>query len=364
MRKLVWMVMLGVVLLGCGQARSDAVIEAPTDTAAAIIVDDPTGDQPTATRTLHPTIRWITATPSPIPAATLPAGTTPAVVAPPTESPPPPQPTATPAAPVISQGVPGACPTPTGWQGHTVLPGQFLSTLAACVGVSMDELRAANCLASADFIIAGEKLTVPRNCAPPLMVTNEPAEESDDTTTGPASQSSTPPDAPGPGGDLTISLTRQHFWPGETVTVYIENFTPNHPVTLQVIDYYARVWRGDSISADSNGYLKYDYTLPANFPPGTALIKVVDLSLPAFNSQTSFIVDGPTWTATVSPTVFAALTVEPTATSVTATPTQEPTPTEEPTESPEPPLQPSPDAPYPSALTAEPTGPALATIEP
>ncbi len=53
------------------------------------------------------------------------------------------------------------CPTPPGWAGYTVNPGDTLEALAAVHQVSIDELIAANCL-TVSSLPAGSKIYVPQ----------------------------------------------------------------------------------------------------------------------------------------------------------------------------------------------------------
>ncbi|HRE49560.1 MAG TPA: LysM domain-containing protein [Aggregatilineales bacterium] len=66
---------------------------------------------------------------------------------------------------------PSACIPQTSWPLYQVQTGDTLASIAARVGTTVDVLVSANCLANANFIVAGQFLRVPTL---PVVVTNTP----------------------------------------------------------------------------------------------------------------------------------------------------------------------------------------------
>lgn len=336
MHRLVWIGALGMLLLlGCGPGGDSVALPTVSSTAAVVVANGPTADPPTATSTRRPqpTIHWITATPSATVGALSPTGTTTPTVAPPTL-------TATPAAPTISQP-PNTCQTPAGWERYTILPGQFLGALAACVGVSVGELMAANCLVS-DLILAGDELALPRACsASPSTdpgTTGEPAAPQV-TRAGPTFKPGAPPPsecrgnltiAPpsGPAGTV-VSISSGDFTSGAQANVFFEPY----PVPAN------SPWINVVATVDATGHITA--AVPTfNFDPAVIKIKVVLLDgacsvAPFMLTSPPPPVMPPTATPTAepptdTPTVVATPTAEPPTDTppAAATPTAEPSPTD------------------------------------
>jgi LysM repeat protein len=159
---------LGGVLLTMSDARQAVSVASATEVLPA----------PTPTPTVAPTEGVVTValpspSPSPSPSSLPPSPSTPAVT--PTLKPtveptstPEPQPSSTPAVVLES------CTPPSGWVPYTVRLGDTLFSLSRQSGVSLDEVREANCLSS-DVLYPGSVLylrTVPvrpmPGCGPPM----------------------------------------------------------------------------------------------------------------------------------------------------------------------------------------------------
>ncbi len=101
------------------------------------------------------------------------------------------------------------CGAPAGWVRYTVQLGDTLSALSRAYGVSIYQLQTANCLPSANFIVAGQILYVPNvptrtptptitgtrtstQPATPITGTPTPTSTSTSTSTGTATATSTP----------------------------------------------------------------------------------------------------------------------------------------------------------------------------
>jgi LysM repeat protein len=166
-------VALAFVLTGCSLTESSApaptatlsvafapttlptlVLAVPTSTEPPVVVA-PTGQQPlliTATPGSAPTIAVV------VPVATI----TPDTGA------------AGSSGVAVNSGVTGTCVQPLGWVVYTVQPGDTISLLAERTGTTMQELIAANCLANADVINAGQTIylpSAPAAAAPTAIVT-------------------------------------------------------------------------------------------------------------------------------------------------------------------------------------------------
>lgn len=171
-----------VLVLAAIFARQDAFfvwLRGTTPTPEMIITLTPVAS-PTATLTAsqRPTS---TATATPTPTSTDTPTRTPTVTA--TYSP---MPSATTSpSPTPSLTPEGACApaAPDGWSSYTIQTGDTLSLLASAGGISLDELRAVNCLDS-DLIVVGQRVFVPDGALPALR---------NRTTTAPTA----PPAVPG-----------------------------------------------------------------------------------------------------------------------------------------------------------------------
>jgi lipoprotein-anchoring transpeptidase ErfK/SrfK len=115
-----------------------------------------------------------------------------------TNTPPTPEPTSMPAAGVPAAGVPTTLPgtgqpaDPTPNQlSHAVLPGETLAAIARTYGVSLEELMAANAIADADLLYAGQTLVIPHGNPATPQESGLPAPT--DVPTGPTP---VPPPAP------------------------------------------------------------------------------------------------------------------------------------------------------------------------
>lgn len=115
----------------------------PAESPSATLTASPL---PTATESNTPTqTATVTLTPSLAPSATLPPSPTPTLIP-------------------ESACVPAA---PEGWSGYTIQAGDTLSLLAAVGGISLDELRAVNCLED-DLIRIDQRVFVPDGALPAL----------------------------------------------------------------------------------------------------------------------------------------------------------------------------------------------------
>ena len=349
MRRMALWLLLALALAGCRQEDDGSTAE---DMVANVVTTEkpspPAGpsEQPAATKGF-----WDTATPTPDggpatgafwPTASPAATATGAATATPTavgEV----SPTPTPPSPVACGG------RPAGWKAQLILPGDTVGALAACVGASVDEVLAANCLTANDTIFAGGTLWLPVACATP-----SPTKEAGILNIPPTTPVVTPvrtppglvvvlptPPPPQPGGSC--------IRPGYEIQLSLSGFPANSPVDIMCTDSNgnACALSNPSVTTDESGVAQVVRRLPAEMPIGLATITAqssTDLSIMA-----TFVVDipGDPWqmwctptpvatspttdtpTATATPTVTttatATATVTPTAT-VTATATAAPLP--------------------------------------
>lgn len=368
MRQSSWLILLlAAVALGCrtpttdnGRQTTAATAEAtdngrPTTvapTATAVDQEAATDGQPTAT--LSPadvlaTLGILTATPTPPTAGRSTATPSPAAAT-------PPPPTATPQ--VITEVTSTVCAPRSDWQPHLVVRGDTVGALAACVGASLGEVMAGNCLANGDFILAGDTLWLPGVCAPP------PPQPTPQGETAAIDNPFTNPLAGQPGSDeIVIDPVTAARW--TWVTFSLPGFDREHVITLTFHNYYGSTIYGTRfVNADASGKFSYRLLLPEEFPCGYLYVTATDPQDLTRTVHGEMTVDCPTATPTAEPTATPA--TEPTAEPTATTPTE---PTIESTVTPatEPTIEPT--ATTPTEPTSEPpaeptTTPAEPTTEP
>jgi hypothetical protein len=187
------------------------------------------------------------------------------------------------------------------------------------------QIAAANCLSSADVILAGQALWLPHLCAPPP--TSSPRIVATDTPGIPS------PIPPGPGPSI-LNVSPEEVAPGQEVLFTFSNFTPNGLLTVD----FSIDASGEKLPAwtfqvrmNERGEGGRLYIIPGDAPLGRLLVTAVDPT-PWKNQQAYINITTP---ATEPPTATATITTEATAIS-TGTPSETPTlvPTVEPTLSP------------------------------
>ena len=234
-----------------------------------------------------------------------------------------PLPTAVPpTAPATAAGVPPPlCLRPAGWVDYIVKQGDTIGSLAACSGAGIAEIAAANCLASADYILAGQPLWLPRLCPtpppPPTAVKNQPTDTPPPIPTGGPAQ-------PGEDGIVTIDLLE--ITHGTPILIILENFHTNSPVTIIFYPLGNEANQLDlrQVTTDSAGRFELrDYPVPDSFPIGPIEVFASDNASPPQTGKSQIIVFPPISPPTLTPTA----TETPTLTS-TPSPTGSPTPSE------------------------------------
>lgn len=337
-------IVLGLLLLlliaGCGSDESPPTPAVDIITPTAVVANVPTV-------TASPTrvvLTWVTATttatvPSPASATVTAPEVTPPPTVPPIVTPPP------------GETAPVACSWPSGWVAHRVAAGDTVGELAACVGATVADIVAANCLSQGGYLIfAGQTLALPRACAATLASALTPPPFSTSELTSPNLVSPVPivPTAPSPNGP-TILVTPNMVPAGTTVQLDFQGFFGSDTVQLQMVR-LGQTTACDTvyIASDANGRARF--TIPAHAPRGlyqliaTSLVTVNGVTRQSRGSLTvseSSATSGcgllpatatpePTLEATPTaegtPTGEATATAEPTPT-MTAAPTEEPAPT-------------------------------------
>lgn len=339
-------IVLGLLLLlliaGCGSDESPPTHAADIITPTAVVANVPTV-------TASPTrvvLTWVTATttattPSPASATVTAPAATPATPLPPTVPPP--------IASPPGETAPVACSWPSGWVAHRVAEGETVGELAACVGASVADIVAANCLPQGGYLIfAGQPLALPRACAATLAagaLTPPPSSTSELTNPSVASPAPIRPTAPSPNGP-TILVTPNMAPAGTTVQLDFTGFFGRDTVQLQMslVGQKTTVCDTVYITLDADGRARF--TIPAHAPRGvyqlivTSLVTVNGVTKQSLGSLTvseSSATSGcglltatatpeATPTAEGTPAEGATATAEPTPTP-TAAPTEEPAPT-------------------------------------
>jgi LysM repeat protein len=313
------------VLVACNAADPLPTI-APTNppiiiTVLVSLTPAPTVAQPTVPPPGTTEIAAISPTP-------LPTGETAPATVPPTATLPPVPPTV---------GIsPPACGVPAGWVPYVVQRGDTVGSLAACSGASVAQIAAANCLTSADVILAGQGLWLPRLCAPPTTAPRENPTNTPAIPTGAPSQ---------PGDPGVVTIDKREVIPGTTIVFAFGNFHPGSTVTVTfhprsdpntVLDRKQAIM--NSLGAGPMGYI-----VPSNFPFEMITVRATDNVLPTPQEGTTrFTVVPATPTPSVTPlptateTPTATPTVPPTPVPPSETPTDVPVSSETPTVEPSP----------------------------
>jgi len=325
-----------LLVAGCGSDATPPTPATEVITPTAVVTNVPTVTaSPTRVVLTRVTATTTATVPSPATATvTATAAAPPSPAAPPTVAPP------------LGEAAPAACSWPSGWVTHRVAAGDTVGELAACVGATVADIVAANCLPQGGYLIfAGQTLALPRACAaltPPPFSTSE--------LTNPNLVSPVPivPTAPSPNGP-TILVTPNMVPAGTTVQLDFQGFFGSDTVQLQMVR-LGQTTACDTvyIASDANGRARF--TIPAHAPRGlyqliaTSLVTVNGVTRQSRGSLTvseSSATSGcgllpatatpePTLEATPTaegtPTGEATATAEPTPT-MTAAPTEEPAPT-------------------------------------
>ena len=362
-------IVLGLLLLlliaGCGSDESPPTPAVDIITPTAVVANVPTV-------TASPTrvvLTWVTATttatvPSPASATVTAPEVTPPPTVPPIVTPPP------------GETAPVACSWPSGWVAHRVAAGDTVGALAACVGTTVADIVAANCLSQGGYLIfAGQTLALPRACAATLASALTPPPFSTSELTSPNLVSPVPivPTAPSPNGP-TILVTPNMVPAGTTVQLDFQGFFGRDTVQLQMVR-SGQTTACDTVYIASDADGRARFTVPAHAPRG--LYQLIATSLVTVNGVTkqsrgSLTVSESSATsgcgllpatATPQPTQEATPTAEGTP-AEEAPATAEPTPTTAaaPTEEPAPTATTTPTA-EPTA-TVQPTTVAQATATP
>ncbi len=315
MRRMILWLLLALALAGCRTGEEATTAEdvvtvtrpatappaAPTDAPAAATK----GFWDTATPTADDAL-WPTASPT---ATATPANTataTPTAIVEPSPTPPPP------AAACVGR--------PADWFPQPILPGDTVGALAACVGASVGEVLAANCLTANDTIFAGGTLWLPAACATiaPTRASEETAQTQPSLVINVLRPEPPRPSAncPQPGYQLVIEASD---FPADSLVYLACTAANNQACSLN----------RSSVTTGSDGSATIVVDLPANTigpviitawvstPPSTATFTV---ELPSEFSQrwctpTPAATETPTATATVTPVDTATATATPTATS-------------------------------------------------
>jgi LysM repeat protein len=115
----------------------------------------------------------------------------------PSHTPESPSPTRTPISAATPTPTSGGCVPRTGWQVYTVQPGDTLFGLSQILGISVADIREANCLESSDIIDVGQTLYLPGLPAlPPARATHTPEPATSLPPTNPPPTVTSPPPAP------------------------------------------------------------------------------------------------------------------------------------------------------------------------
>ena len=235
---------------------------------------------------------------------------------------------APPTEPLLSV-TPAVCPWPAGWRPHTVVLGETVGGLAACVGAQVAEIVAANCLPQGGYIIyAGDVLALPpRACVPATAEGDEPAAQN--PTSSSLASSPEQPSSP------TIDVSPFSGGPGTRLKMKLTGFPAKSTVTLSF-----SYWQQSSICATRTaiigpeGELAYDqFWIPGFFPDGVLVIRATGaggISRDGMFEVVGSRAPGPCG-ATPTPPTLPAPSEEP-----TVAPSEEPTvaPSEEPTAAP------------------------------
>ena len=339
MRRMALWLLLALALAGCRQEDDGSTAE---DMVANVVTTErpspPAGpsEQPAATKGFWDTATltpdggpatgafWPTA--SPAATATGAATATPTAVG---------EVSPTPPSPVACGG------RPAGWFPQPIQPGDTVGALAACVGASVGEVLAANCLTANDPIFAGGTLWLPHLCELPTPMPPLPSPVPT-LDTGIAISSPEPP-PPGP-GKLAADPTEVAPW--QPVDLVLSGFTPESVVTLTFEDADLEECDTRTVKVDAFGNQTYTLFVPGNFPSGYISVKATDANDRRKSATGGFTVIGSTapgcGASPATPTAEATPTPEATSTPE-ATPTAETTPTPEATPLPEPSATPLPD---------------------
>jgi LysM repeat protein len=215
---------------------------------------------------------------------------------------------------------------PAGWQPYLVQPGDTVGSLAACSGASVAQIAAANCLASANVILAGQGLWLPRLCAPtptpmtPNIVTNTPP---------------LPTGAPGqPGNDGNVDVDKGEVTHGGQILIELTNFHPGSTVTVTFHTLSApnTALDREEVIMNGSGKGQMGYDIPFTFPLERITVRATDNAVPKPQKGTdhfTIVLPTATPTSTLTPPATETATVTP-----TPLPTETPSPTETPTTEP------------------------------
>lgn len=240
--------MLIVTLLAACEPAPQA-----TDNLAELPVDEAITASATATfapPTASPT--WVSFLQTPTPGLPSSTDETPPSPAPPTptiNATPPPQPTAT----------GGQCQVnpPPNWVVSTIQFGQTIGRLAQCVGSTVNELVAVNCLPNGgNLIYPGDPIYMPGICAP-TATPDIPPEFKTTTST------STPLPPPPSKGPVTVNVNQ--VAPGQKITITLKGYVPNGLFIIDITSPTAGVFEKLEACVDQNGGKELEFTIPDSF---------------------------------------------------------------------------------------------------
>jgi LysM repeat protein len=169
----VWMPSMALDLGGFERALPP---DNPAPSLTAQLLLAPQTEAPSSPADLATTTPVLPASPSPtvLPSLT-PLDVIELVETQPSSTPASPSPTRTPVSEATPTSAPAGCVPRTGWLAYTVQPGDTLYGLSQILGISVADIREANCLESSNIIDVGQTLYLPRLPAlPPVRPTRTP----------------------------------------------------------------------------------------------------------------------------------------------------------------------------------------------
>ena len=340
-----------LLVAGCGSDATPPTPATEVITPTAVVTNVPTVTaSPTRVVLTRVTATTTATVPSPATATvTATAAAPPSPAAPPTVAPP------------LGEAAPAACSWPSGWVTPRVAAGDTVGELAACVGATVADIVAANCLPQGGYLIfAGQTVALPRACVatptttPYVTVSPTGTGETQARTTETPTITVINPDPPQPGTER-ILIAPPSGSPGTRLTLTLTNFITNSTVHIAFRYLFQSgtcATRMVTIGPD-NTLVYSQFWIPGFFPNGTLVIEATDAE--GRSAEGNFTVVN---SIAPSPCEAAPIPTPP------PEPTTEPTvaPTEEPTTQPtlEPTVEPAPEPTV--APTEEPT--TEPTVEP
>jgi LysM repeat protein len=173
----------------------------------------------------------------------------------------------------LATAQPTPCRPPADWVDYTVKPGDTLFGIAYNTGISVDQLKLANCLVG-DTIYAGQKLFVPFiPYIPPAFSALPPVQQPVRPQRSAVTLEQPPPPLP---GNQRIPVTPFSGPAGITFTFAITGFFPSSTVTLTVIsqDTEETVFT-TTLEVDTLGSSQFLYASPVTLTVGQYTVQAM-----------------------------------------------------------------------------------------